>query len=95
MKSQENELTVLTNSGRKSAKEALESATLADLFDGVLSSDDVKRLKTAPEPYLMAASVRSVFGVSERIRRKERYKLRHSGSVIETSMIHPVQCPSS
>jgi len=55
LKSHDNELIVLTNSGKKSAKEALESAKLAHLFDGVLSSEDVKRLKPAPEPYLMAA----------------------------------------
>lgn len=55
LKSQERELIVLTNSGKKAAKEALNFAGLADVFDQVLSSEDVKRLKPAREPYRMAA----------------------------------------
>jgi 2-haloacid dehalogenase len=48
-------LGVLTNSGAKAGTELLARAGALDLFDTVLSSDRVKRLKPAPEPYHMAA----------------------------------------
>jgi len=46
-------LVVLTNSAEKAAKQVIESAGLKELFDDVLSTEKVKRLKPAPEPYLM------------------------------------------
>jgi 2-haloacid dehalogenase len=48
-------LIVLTNSGQKAAKQAIESCGLAGLFEEVLSAERVKRLKPAAEPYRMAA----------------------------------------
>ncbi len=55
LKSRGYQLAVLTNSREKTAKAAVKSAGLADFFDKVLSAEDVKRLKPAPEPYRMAA----------------------------------------
>jgi 2-haloacid dehalogenase len=48
-------LCALTNSTLEVARAQLENAGLARYFDQVLSADEVKRLKPAPEPYLMAA----------------------------------------
>lgn len=48
-------LIILTNSGQKTAEQAIEWAGLADFFEEVLSAESVKRLKPAPEPYRMAA----------------------------------------
>lgn len=55
LKSRGFSLIVLTNSREKAAKAAIKSAGLAGFFDDVLSAEDVKRLKPAPEPYRMAA----------------------------------------
>jgi 2-haloacid dehalogenase len=55
LKSHGFKLVVLTNSREKAAKAAVKSAGLADLLDKVLSAEDAKRLKPAPEPYRMAA----------------------------------------
>jgi 2-haloacid dehalogenase len=48
-------LAALTNSTEQVARAQLEHAGLIDAFDLVLSADTVRRLKPAPEPYLMAA----------------------------------------
>jgi 2-haloacid dehalogenase len=48
-------LATLTNSSAKTAGAQLENAGLAGLFDHVLSVEEVRRYKPAPEPYLMAA----------------------------------------
>jgi 2-haloacid dehalogenase len=48
-------LAALTNNPRQVAEAQLANAGLADLFEQVLSADDVGRLKPAPEPYRMAA----------------------------------------
>lgn len=48
-------LTALTNSTLKAAQQQLSSAGLTDYFDGIMSVDEVKRYKPAPEPYRMAA----------------------------------------
>jgi 2-haloacid dehalogenase len=48
-------LASLTNSTEQVARAQLEHAGLIDLFELVLSADTVRRLKPAPEPYLMAA----------------------------------------
>ena len=48
-------LAALTNSTLEVARAQLENAGLIDLFDQVLSADEVRRLKPAPEPYRMAA----------------------------------------
>ena len=48
-------LAALTNSTREVAEAQVSSAGLRDLFDQVLSADEVKRLKPAPEPYRMVA----------------------------------------
>jgi 2-haloacid dehalogenase len=48
-------LASLTNSTEQVARAQLEHAGLIDLFELVLSADAVRRLKPAPEPYLMAA----------------------------------------
>ncbi len=48
-------LIVLTNWGQKTAKQAIKSAGLSHFFEKILSVEDVKRLKPAPEPYRMAA----------------------------------------
>lgn len=45
----------LTNSPLDVAEAQLKSAALLDLFDEVISADEVKRLKPAPEPYQHAA----------------------------------------
>jgi 2-haloacid dehalogenase len=55
LKSNRLKLVVLTNSPEKAVKAAVESAGLAGLLDNVLSAEEVKRLKPAPEPYRMAA----------------------------------------
>jgi 2-haloacid dehalogenase len=49
------QLAALTNSTLEVAEAQLENAGLIRLFDQVLSADDVRRLKPAPEPYRMAA----------------------------------------
>lgn len=48
-------LAALTNSTLAVATEQLTRAGLADSFEQILSADMVRRLKPAPEPYLMAA----------------------------------------
>ena len=48
-------LATLTNSTLKVAEAQLEYAGLRPYFEQVLSADEVKRLKPAPEPYRMAA----------------------------------------
>jgi 2-haloacid dehalogenase len=48
-------LATLTNSTRQVAEAQMENSGLRDYFEQILSADDVKRLKPAPEPYRMAA----------------------------------------
>src|SRR5919202_202189 len=48
-------LATLTNSTRRGAETQMESSGLGDYFEQILSADDVRRLKPAPEPYRMAA----------------------------------------
>lgn len=48
-------LAALTNSPKQSAETTITNAGLASLFESVMSADEVKRLKPAPEPYRMAA----------------------------------------
>ena len=48
-------LATLTNSTRQVAEAQMENSGLYDFFELILSADDVKRLKPAPEPYRMAA----------------------------------------
>ena len=48
-------LATLTNSTRQVAEAQMENSELRDYFEQILSADDVKRLKPAPEPYRMAA----------------------------------------
>jgi 2-haloacid dehalogenase len=48
-------LATLTNSSEKVVRLQLEHAGLAGLFEEVLSVEEVRRFKPAPEPYLMAA----------------------------------------
>ncbi len=48
-------LGTLTNSTKQVAQAQMQNAGLIDLFEQVLSADEVKRLKPAPEPYRMAA----------------------------------------
>ncbi len=48
-------LGTLTNSTKHVAEAQLQNAALSDLFDQVLSADEVKRLKPAAEPYRLAA----------------------------------------
>ena len=48
-------LAALTNSTEEVARAQLENADIIALFEQVLSADTVRRLKPAPEPYLMAA----------------------------------------
>ena len=48
-------LAALTNSTEEVATAQLEHAGLIDRFELVLSADSVRRLKPAPEPYVMAA----------------------------------------
>ncbi len=48
-------LAALTNSTQEVAEAQLTHANLRDFFELVLSADEVKRLKPAPEPYHMAA----------------------------------------
>ncbi len=48
-------LAALTNSTEQVARAQLEHAGIIGLFEQVLSADAVRRLKPAPEPYLMAA----------------------------------------
>lgn len=48
-------LGTLTNSTQKVAEAQMQNAGLLDLFEHVLSADEVKRLKPAAEPYRMAA----------------------------------------
>jgi 2-haloacid dehalogenase len=45
----------LTNSPLDVARDQLTFAGIIDLFDDVLSADEVKRLKPAPEPYRLVA----------------------------------------
>jgi 2-haloacid dehalogenase len=49
-------LATLTNSSLQMARAQLEHAGILDLFDHVLSVEDVRRYKPAPEPYRMAAA---------------------------------------
>ncbi len=53
LRSQGYRLAVLTNSGLKAAKQAVESAGLAHFFENVYSAEGAKRLKPAHEPYRM------------------------------------------
>jgi 2-haloacid dehalogenase len=48
-------MSTLTNSPADVAETQIENAGLRDLFDEVISADEVKRLKPAPEPYHLAA----------------------------------------
>lgn len=48
-------LVSLSNNARESSVTQLEHAKLAGFFDLMLSADDVRRLKPAPEPYRHAA----------------------------------------
>ncbi len=48
-------LATLTNSTRQVAEAQMENSGLRGYFEQILSADDVKRLKPAPEPYHMAA----------------------------------------
>ncbi|MDQ7827576.1 MAG: haloacid dehalogenase type II [Armatimonadota bacterium] len=48
-------LGTLTNSTRAVAEAQVANAGLADLFEHVVSADEVRRLKPAPEPYRLAA----------------------------------------
>ena len=48
-------LAAFTNSTREVAEAQISNAGLRDLFEQVLSADEVKRLKPAPEPYRMVA----------------------------------------
>jgi 2-haloacid dehalogenase len=48
-------LATLTNSTRQVAEAQMNNSGLRDYFEQILSADDVKRLKPAPEPYRMAA----------------------------------------
>ena len=48
-------LATLTNSTRGVADAQMENSGLRDYFERILSADDVRRLKPAPEPYRMAA----------------------------------------
>ena len=48
-------LATLTNSTLEVAEAQISNAGLRDLFEEVLSADEVRRLKPAPEPYRMAA----------------------------------------
>lgn len=48
-------LSALTNGSLQAVRQQLESADLADSFDAVLSVEEVKRYKPAPEPYRMVA----------------------------------------
>jgi 2-haloacid dehalogenase len=48
-------LATLTNSSGQTARMQLDHAGLAGLFDHVLSVEEVRRYKPAPQPYLMAA----------------------------------------
>lgn len=48
-------LATLTNSSNAMVRAQLERAELLELFDHVLSVEDVRRYKPAPEPYHMAA----------------------------------------
>lgn len=48
-------LATLTNSSHATVRAQLEFAGLSDAFDQVLSVEDVRRFKPAPEPYRMAA----------------------------------------
>jgi 2-haloacid dehalogenase len=53
-------LATLTNSTRQVAEAQMENAGLRDYFEQILSADDVRRLKPAPEPYRMAAETLGV-----------------------------------
>lgn len=48
-------LATLTNSTAQVAQAQMQNAGLAEFFEQILSADEVKRLKPAPEPYRMAA----------------------------------------
>ncbi len=48
-------LGTLTNSTKEVAEAQVQNADLTDLFEQLLSADEVKRLKPAAEPYHMAA----------------------------------------
>jgi 2-haloacid dehalogenase len=48
-------LATLTNSTKQVAEAQMENSGLRHYFEQILSADDVKRLKPAPEPYYMAA----------------------------------------
>ena len=48
-------LATLTNSTKQVAEAQMENSGIGDYFEQILSADDVKRLKPAPEPYRIAA----------------------------------------
>ena len=48
-------LATLTNSTRQVAEGQMENSGLRNYFEQILSADDVRRLKPAPEPYRMTA----------------------------------------
>ncbi len=49
-------LATLTNSVEAVAEEQLTNAGLAEFFEAILSADEARRLKPAPEPYRLAAA---------------------------------------
>lgn len=53
-------LASLTNSTAEVGTAQLTHAGLVDVFEGILSADEIHRLKPAPEPYLYAAKVMGV-----------------------------------
>jgi 2-haloacid dehalogenase len=57
-------LAALTNSTQQVADAQIDNAGLRELFEQVLSSDTVKRLKPAPEPYRLAADSLGI-GINE------------------------------
>lgn len=55
LKSAGHRLAILTNSSRASAMQLLKRHQLAGLFEEVISVEEVRRMKPAREPYLLAA----------------------------------------
>jgi len=60
-------MSTLTNSPPDVAQAQLRNAGIAELFDEVISADEVKRLKPAPEPYHHAAARLGVGAPSMRL----------------------------
>lgn len=57
---QEFKLAVVSSSGRLEIVPALEAVGVAACFSGIVTGEDVKMLKPAPEPYLKAAELLGV-----------------------------------